>query len=462
MKPGDKDSPATKRREELRAELNDIRHQQSGFKASRGNQQEKISALDAQLKSRQAEQKASRGRVSFKNVEEVDAEIKRLEKQVDTGTMKLVDEKKALAEISSLRKQRKVFAQFDESQKGIDDVKAQISNIRKGMENPEAKALGERYNAIQKELDHIKAEQDDVYKNINSLRDERTKLSDVQKEKWEALKAIRDEYHTARIAAKNYEYEQKRVRAEKMRAENEAYQREKRQKVAQEKLEQASEPAYMNEIMTAEGLVRYFDPSTPVESKVLRGPSGFAAEAQRSIDASEIKGTKVSKKEDREEMYFMGSGGKKGKKGKKGTSTQPSTPSTPAEGKFNLSIGVIEELGKINVEPPMNQNDVPGVLEKLKAKVTQWKADQEKKTKEVCCLPLGRTFLLTSNRTSSKHKPRSTNSRPNPLRHPSLLPLGPTILQRSWPAPMLGSMAPSLPKPNWPRRKTLTLMSLRN
>ena len=339
--------------------------------------------MDAQLKSRISEQKTARARVSYKNVEEVDREIQRLEKQVDAGTMKLVDEKKALAEISSLRKQRKGFAGFEEAQKGIDDVKAQISELRKSLDNPEAKALSDKYTEITKELDDIKAEQDEAYKSLSSLRDERTKLHSEQQEKYAAMRDIKDQFHKARLAYRDYEQEQWRQRQERQKAERDAYQKEKRRKIADKKLEEASEPAYMDEILTAEGLIRYFDPSAPAASKTLRGPSGFAAEAQRTIDDSAMKGTKVSKKDEREDTYFMGTGGKKGKKSRKANGTSSPAPLTPTEGKFNLSIGVIEELAKVNVEPPMNQSGVPLVIDKLKEKLDHWKKDQDAKTKEV-------------------------------------------------------------------------------
>ena len=318
--------------------------------------------------------------MSFKNVEEVDREIQRLEKQVDTGTMKLVDEKKALAEISSLRKQRKGFAGFDEAQKGIDDVKSQIAELRKTLDNPEAKALSQKYDEINQELASIKAEQDKAYSSLSALRDERSKLYEDQQKKYSAMREIKDQYHKARMAYRDYEQEQYKIRQERQKAEREAYQKEKRRKIAEKKLEEASEPAYMDEILTAEGLIRYFDPSSPEASKSLRGPSGFAAEAQRSVDGSGFKGTKLSKKDENEDMYFMGTGGKKGKKGKKNGATGESTPT---EGKFNLTMGVIEELAKVNVEPPMNQAGVPAVVEKLKEKRDRWKHDQEKKTNEV-------------------------------------------------------------------------------
>ena len=354
---------------------------------------DKIASLDAQLKNRIAEQKAARSRVSFKSLEEIDREIQRLEKQVDTNTMKLVDEKKALAEISSLRKQKKGFAGFDESQKGIDDVKAEIAELRKTLGNPEAKALSEKYSSKAKELDGIRAEQDGAYKNLNALRDERKRLQGEQQIAYAALRKVKDDFYKAKQAWRDYDHEMYKQRQERAKAEREAYAKDKRKKAADKKLEEASEPAYLNEIIAAEGLIRYFDPSAPAESKALRGPSGFAAEAQRKVDDSPIQGTALSKKTDRDDMYFMGTGGKKGKKGRK-SNNSPVLSSTPAEGKFNLSIGIIEELAKINVGAPSRQAEVPEVLEKLKAKVTQWKAEQDKKTKEVRHCPIINIFTL--------------------------------------------------------------------
>jgi hypothetical protein len=209
------------------------------------------------------------------------------------------------------------------------------------------------------------------------------------------MREIKDQYYKARNAYRDYEQEQWRARKEKQKAENDAFHKEKRRKAAAQKLEEASGPAYVDEILTAEGLIRYFDPSTPAEQRILRAPSGMAAEAQRIIDGSSIQGTKVLKKEDKDETYFMGSGGKKGKKGRKGNGAAAANPATPTEGKFSLSIGVIEEFGKINVEPPMNQADVSNTIEKLKEKLAHWKENQEKKTQEVSHMPASHLPALT-------------------------------------------------------------------
>ena len=382
-KPSNKDSPAAQRQQELRTELASIRQQQTGFKNSRTNVQEKIATLDAQLKSRINEQKTNRARIPYKNVEELDAQISKLDKQVESGLMKIVDEKKALAEISNLKKTRKNFGGFDEAEKGISDTKGKMAELRKSMDNPEAKALSDRYNGITKELDEIKASQDEVYKSLNSLRDERTKLQKDQQAKYSAMKTIKDNYYGQKKAYHEHEQELKKARQDKWKAENEAHANEKRKKAAAERLEEASQPAFLDEIITAEGLIHFFDPSSIPETKPLRGPSGFAAESQRTVDDAGIKGTVLSKKDDRDDTYFAGTGGKRGKKGKK---PPPSTDAvaTPEAGKFNISISVIQQLDKVNVAAPAKQSDIPEIIEKLKAKAAKWKAESAAKTKEVC------------------------------------------------------------------------------
>lgn len=320
--------------------------------------------------------------MSFKNVEEIDKEIARLEKQVDSGTLRLVDERKALSDISMMRKQRKSFASLDEAQKGINDLKAQIAELRKTLDNPEAKALSDKYTEIQKQLDEIKAEQDGVFKNLNALRDERTKLRNDQQAKYAAIKEIKDTYYKARRAYKEHEDQMWRIRRDRQKAERDAFEREKRKKVADKKLEEASALAYTDEILTAQGLIRHFDPaydfaSLGLDDKKTEG-SNFRAGVGRTVDDSGLKGMKVVKKDD-EEDYFVGSSGKKGKKGgKKGAAAEG--------GKFNMNVGIIEDFAKVKIDPPMTQADVPASVEKLAAKIQEWKANQAKKTEEVSFL----------------------------------------------------------------------------
>ncbi|KAK3306602.1 uncharacterized protein B0T15DRAFT_146652 [Chaetomium strumarium] len=371
------ENPTQKRRQELIAEANEIRKKQAGGKASRTSKMEQIKRLDDQLKSRIAEQKAARAKVPYKSVEEIDQKIERLEREVGSGQMKLVDEKKALTEVSSLRKLRKNFSQFDDSQKAIDQLKNQIKEIKDSMEDPESKALSERYSKVQAELDAIKAEQDEVYKNLSALRKERDELRAKQQATYQAVKQLKDTYHTQRKAARAWELQQREKRREREQAERERIAKERKMERAKAMLDEASLPAYTEELRRASSLLRFLDPSYTEEATPLVADKGLAATAQRKVDASAFQGMRALRKEDRVEEYLPAVS-KKGKKGKK----SPAAAETPAAGKYSCPPSVIEDCAFIGVEPPMSATEVPAVAEKVKAKIAHWKADQEEQTKK--------------------------------------------------------------------------------
>lgn len=373
------ESPSTKRRQEIIAELSEIRKQQGAGKTGRNAIQEQIKKLDEQLKARIAEQKAARSRVAFKNVDEIDREISRLDKQVESGTMKLVDERKALEEISKLKKQRKGFAGFEEAEKAIVDLKAKIKELKDSLDDPEAKALSERYNKLQEELNVIKAEQDDAYKNLSSLRDERTKLQNEQQEKYQAIKALKDAYYQGKKAFSRWEFEARERARERRKADQEKFENEKKKERAQRVLAEATVPAYLDEIKRADSLLRYLDPTYASTTPVAAAPSSqLGATVQRTVDAEGLKGTRVLKKDEREEEYFKGTGGKKGKKNR-----NKDTEKAAASGKFKLPPSVMEDCSSMGIEPPMSAAEVPGVIEKVKAKLDHWKADQKAQTEKV-------------------------------------------------------------------------------
>ncbi|TGJ81793.1 hypothetical protein E0Z10_g6973 [Xylaria hypoxylon] len=365
-------TPTQKRRYELIAEANDIRNKQGVGKNARNSKLDQIKRLDEQLRSRITEQKSARGKVAFKSVEEIDRQIEALDKEVNSGMMKLVDEKKSLNEISNLRKQRKNFAQFDNSQKGIDDLKAKIKEIKDSMDDPESRALSERYSKVQGELDSMKAEQDEAFKNLNSLRDERSKFQAEQQEKFQAVRKLKDEYYTAKKAFGEYEREARQKTRDRQKAERERFDKEKKKERAQKMLQEAGDPAYLEEIRRANSLLHFFDPSSASTEKApLLADSGLTAEASRKVDGSDLKGTKLVRKEDRDEDFFPAL--KKGKKGKKSVAVEKSG--------FSCPPSVIDDCSFLGIDPPMSAADVPVIIEKVKAKLDHWKSDQQAETR---------------------------------------------------------------------------------
>ena len=383
-------SPIQQRQAPLRAELGKIREQQAAFKQSRQKIHDQIKHIDASLKTKLAEQKAARAKIPYRSVEDIDALIAKLDKAVESGTMKLVDERKALADISQLRKNRKNLAALDSGKDLVDHDKAKIADLKALLgEDPEQKSLSDRYTEIIAELDAIKAEQDAVYKNLASLREEQNKLRKDEQDKWHAKKALEDAFWTANKAFRAYEKAANEARREKFRSEREAKDKEYKRNAAAAKMEEASEPAYAAEILTCESLIGHFDPqSAEAHAAKTKGSllkdQGLRATATRVVDALP-KGTKLVKKE---EDYFVGGKGKKGKKGaNKGTSS-PITPTTPThddKGKFQLNHGILIELGKVDVRAPVGWDDVPGCVEKLRARLAFYKENSDRVTKEVRC-----------------------------------------------------------------------------
>jgi uncharacterized coiled-coil DUF342 family protein len=369
-------NPTQKRKQELIAEANNIRQKQGGAKNDRTAKMDQVKRLDEQLRSRLQEQKAARAKVSYKSVEELDDKIALLDGQVAAGTMKIVDEKKALNEISMLRKQRKNFAQIDEQQKQIDELRAKIKEIKDSMESPEQKALSERSTAIQAELDVIKAEQDEVYKNLSSLRDERSRLQAEQQQTYARIKEIKDAYYQGRKAFMAHEREQREKAAERRRLEREKSIMERRKADAERLLAEASDPAFLEEIRRAHSLLRFLDPTYQGgEGGPLRASAGLGAEPTRKVDDSEIKGMKLVRKEDRDDEFMPST-----RTGKKGKKRDPAA--APSTSKFSCPPSVMADCASMGINPPMGQTEVADVIEKVKAKLAHWKESQQEQTQK--------------------------------------------------------------------------------
>jgi len=326
--------------------------------------------------------------------------------------MKLVDEKKALTEVGNLKRLRKTFSQFDAQEKEIDSLKIKIKEIKDSMNDPESKAMSEQYNKIQAELDGLKAEQDEAYKSLSGLRDERTKLHNEQREKFDAIRKIKDEYYGAKKAFANFEREAKQKAWERKQAEREKFDKEKKKERAQRMLTEAGDPAYLDEIRRANSLLHFFDPSHQVEKAPLLANTGLGAQASRKVDDSGLKGTKLARKEDRGDDYLPAV--KKGKKGKKGAAAAEA----PSGKGFNCPPSVIEDCAFMGIDPPTSAADLPAVVEKVKAKLDHWKSDQASQTQRVSStsaagLPRRKSaWTLICRRTSRRLRRRSKSWRP--------------------------------------------------
>jgi uncharacterized coiled-coil DUF342 family protein len=131
--------------------------------------------------------------------------IKRdLERQVDSGKLKLVDEKKNLKRISdlkALKKQLSVFLTAEESIKSDITKRKQLQDeLSSSAQTPEAKALSEEYNKVRDEMNKLKAENDDAYAKRGELRSQREELQKERDRAYDLKKSVQAEYYKQRDA----------------------------------------------------------------------------------------------------------------------------------------------------------------------------------------------------------------------------------------------------------------------
>ena len=91
--------------------------------------------------------------------------------------MKLVDEKKALSEISTLKRTRRQLEASGSADDAIAEDRARIDELRKMLDDPEAKKVSDQFDALKKEMDGLREEGNKAFEERGKLFDERNALS---------------------------------------------------------------------------------------------------------------------------------------------------------------------------------------------------------------------------------------------------------------------------------------------
>lgn len=343
----------------------------------------------------------ARSKSPYKTGGEIDSAIARLQSQVESGSLKIVDEKRALAEITSLRKARKGVEQFESQQKTIDEERARADELRKTLDSPEGRKLSARYDEIKKELDGIQAEFEKSAGSRSKLIEKRTQLSskldDLYGERRERSQAYRDA-HDAWYARSQAERER---RLEVQRAEKKAYEEEKRKEQEAIMREEAAMPAFAQEIEDCNVLIAYFsgDKSATPTKIDLRGSSGQLPGTKKlepRVVEAEGYGQAIKKKgqEDDVDSYFVGGAGKGKKGGKKqnkrgvslalgeSPSESASTGASAASTDLKVPVGHLSALLSLSIPPPSSSADISRVVDNLKLKKRYFEENQDRKTKE--------------------------------------------------------------------------------
>lgn len=299
--------------------------------------------------------------------------------------MKVADEKRALAEISQLKRNRRTVEGFQAEQDAIDADRAAADELRKQLDDPERKAMSDKYDAIQAELDELKKDAEQSQEARNKLFDERTALQGQLDTLYNLKRESAQRYRDANDKFYAKLQEDRARRAERARAQREAEEQAKKKELADRLREEADVPAFQAQIEDCQTLIDYFSgkssaPPTLSSEKQKVGVAGVPELEIRKVEGLADGVVVRKKKGEDEEAYFVGGKGKKGKKGGK-----PAPAAEPAEStgdKLNVPLPTLSALLSLSIPPPTSTADVPRVVEDLKTKKAWFVANQARATAE--------------------------------------------------------------------------------
>ncbi|CEP09869.1 hypothetical protein [Parasitella parasitica] len=360
------------RREEIKAELNEIRDKQASLKTTRKAVYDQLDAINesirtkASMSGRVGSIKGFQTKIPFRTTEEVDARIAELESKIEAG-VRIVEEKKMLQEISLLKRNRLSVEGVDDQQAAIDKEREIYNELKKNIDDSETKKLSNRYEELDAEFKLLHAEQSKHREARNELYDERTRLKTLLDEEYTKMRTMRDdhrknndEYYTFVRKLREYKKEQEKLRKEQ--EEN-----EKRQEAAKQELELAALPAFESEIALCDNLAIFLESFLSGGSADKKG-----SEQQSSVNAATdaFEGMVIKKRD--EEDFFVGKSKKKQPKQKE--SKEKKTDA------LKLPLATMEAFFEIKVTVPTKVSEVPATLAKLKERKEYYIAEQPKVT----------------------------------------------------------------------------------
>lgn len=375
---GGKDEFHTKR-VELRAQLDELSEKMNGLQAQKdeinkafGNKREEGREMRSQLNTMKKS-------IGFTSETEIDERIASIEFKLVTESVPLKDEKKYLAEIQMLKKNRPKVAQVKQMEEKVSSFDPGM-NMRDsiGSINEEMAKFKEAKQAVQAKMKQLMESRNEQMGDLPQIIEQRNAIGQQIAEKIKERNEARDAFKAKEREYNAYLNELRKARQEKAAEERAERQKEYDLKKKMREVEKLDEQPFVSEITLIEQTIFF--------CKSLAAPKAEAKkEEKKEINLDNPDGTQVLlRKEDREEEYFFAP--TKGKKASKKTKTSDSTAAKPI--KHNAET--FRLFDQLKLDAPITTEEIPELIEKLEVmladynqKVKEWEEKREDMKKEI-------------------------------------------------------------------------------
>ncbi|KAJ9059180.1 multicopy suppressor of BFA (Brefeldin A) [Entomophthora muscae] len=374
-KKGDKDPRAI-----VRKKLADLREEQAKYIGAKKSKIEEITSIQASLKKKLETLKSLQTKVPFKTLEDMEDHVQKLERQVESGKLKIIEEKRVLAQISQLKRNKKTFETLNALEDGIDEDRQKLDALRAQIDEEKIKSINSEYDTLKEELEKFNISSNEEWSSKSKLIEKRDlikkdidALYDARRELISQFKEKNDEFY-------NWRREDMKRRQEQSELRKQQEEKEMLAETAAEERALAALPAFENEISQCKVLLAYFakltNASLPTNEEDEPAPAPLATPiAAREIDASNVpQGIALTKKSDRDDVYFSSTKSKKPAK--------KATKSNAAKTTFTIPLGVMESLMSVKVPIPNSAADATKTLSAIQDKIQYYRDNQAKVTEE--------------------------------------------------------------------------------
>ncbi|KAJ9105201.1 hypothetical protein QFC20_004336 [Naganishia adeliensis] len=390
----------TDRRSVIKAELDALQAQQRDAKGDRTKLFDQLKRTQDSIAGKIKDVNAQRGKLPVKNRDEAEQRISQLNKQIESGTLKLIDEKKSLTEISLLRRTLTSLTKLTTLEESIAQDRVQVDELRKALDDPESKRVQARWDELKSEMEGLREEGRKAWDERNGLFEKRNELQKQMDDLYAKKKDANQKHRDAQDAYYAKVREDQKAKQDRFRAEKAAQESLKRDEEIARLREEARIPAFSREIEDCGVLIGWFNGRYGNKVPEMKSvPSGAAEDEARALTGvkelnlrkveDEPVGVVLDKKAaDAEDPWasLAGTGGKKGKKGKKtaapAASTDAPAPTSTSNASVNLPYALLTAILNLSIPPPSSQADVARCVSDLEHKKAWFEANQKQKTEQ--------------------------------------------------------------------------------
>ncbi|AGO14235.1 AaceriADL267Wp [[Ashbya] aceris (nom. inval.)] len=360
-------------KQKLHEQLKEIIKAQSDLKGKRQQIHDRIKQLDAQIKRKTGEVAERVGRKStYSSGEEIRERLARIDEEISSGGLSLVEEKLRVKEMQALNKLAKDLQQVEPVKRSIEEDRAAIAELKAELNSMNPKEVSAQFESTQAKLNQLQSKNQVFYDQRSRLFTKRSALYSKRDEIFAQIKKIRGDFDNEFKAYKKKLDDDRIKREEEERISRVLEDKEEKMGKLQEKLIHAQKPAFTYEIGAIETALFALDPTfVKPATNTIDFPGSQPAKPVKKVEADDL--VPIVKK--REEFFPSSTVSKKNKK-----KLASAAAAASGNGKFSLEPTLIAILADLDVSVPMTKDDVPATVDQLKTKYEDFLARQDEQT----------------------------------------------------------------------------------